>query len=65
MRLPTPATPGLALQGTTEVVDVRLRASGRALVTIRSTLEAGEELILEQTGELVVKQRERTHWASP
>lgn len=56
MRLPKPATPGL-LRGATEIIGVRLRPTGRALVTIRSTLHSGDDLMLEQTGELVVQQR--------
>jgi len=57
LRLPKPVTPGIVLRGATEIIGVRLRVSGRAIVTVRSTLRAADELMLEQTGELVVRQR--------
>jgi acyl dehydratase len=58
LRVPKPVTPGMVLTGATEIVDVRLRPTGRAVVTIRSTLTADGELLLEQTGEIVVQQRQ-------
>jgi acyl dehydratase len=50
-------TPGLVLRGTTEIIDVRLRASSRTIVTVRPTLHASGNLVLEQAGEIVVQQR--------
>jgi acyl dehydratase len=58
MRLPKPVTPGLVLRGATEIIDVDLRPSGRAVVTIRSTLHGAGDLLLEHTGEIVVLQRD-------
>lgn len=55
MRLWKPVTPGMSLRGSTEILDIQLRSNGRALVTVRSTLHASGELVLEQTGELVVQ----------
>jgi acyl dehydratase len=59
MRLWKPVTPGTILSGCTEVIDVQLRPSGRAIVTVRSTLTAADAgtPVLEQTGELVMRQR--------
>jgi acyl dehydratase len=57
LRVPRPVTPGMLLTGSTEIVDVRLRPNGRAVVTTRSTLTADGALVLEQTGEIVVQQR--------
>jgi len=57
MRLWAPVTPGMRLRGRTEVAEVEDRPNGRAVVTVRSTLSAGEQPILEQTGQIVVRQR--------
>jgi acyl dehydratase len=57
MRLTVPVTPGMRLEGCTEFLEVRRRPTGRAVVTIRSTLSCGDQLVMEQVGELVVLQR--------
>ena len=59
MQLHMPVVPGMALTGRTEITDVRLRPTGRAVVTIRSTLRHAEQPVLELQGELVVEQRSR------
>lgn len=61
MRLWKPVTPGLTLHGSTEVLDVQMRTNGRAIVTVRSTLHASGDLVLEQTGELVVQTKTQEH----
>jgi acyl dehydratase len=59
MRLHMPVVPDMLLTGRTEIIDVRLRPTGRAVVTIRSTLQHAENPVLELEGELVVEQRSR------
>jgi acyl dehydratase len=57
MQLHQPVVPGMELTGRTEITDVHLRSSGRAVVTIRSTLRHAERPVLQLEGELVVEQR--------
>lgn len=57
MRLRAPVTAGMRLQGRTQIIGIRHRSNGRAVVTVRSTLSSGDEPILEQTGEMLVQQR--------
>lgn len=57
MRLRVPVTAGMRLHGHTEVVSVQPRTDDRALVVIRSTLVSDKTLILEQTGELLIRRR--------
>lgn len=57
MRLRAPVTAGMRLRGRTQITGIQHRPNGRAVVTVRSTLASGEDLILEQSGEMLVQQR--------